>query len=154
MVVVFCLLLLAAGCIVLYNQKEHQRETERKDKMHRDSFYQRLHSFRYAASTIAIDRLLIEPNRITLFGVEPAGKIQEFILSEHGCRPLTNERQLALMSLLEDDIPLLGSKSHYSLSRIPIVLSDGKHAYCYQYTIRSAYKTSLYYQKQRSKAVY
>ena len=79
----------------------------------------------------------------------PPGKIGEYVLSDHGHRPLNPQRTLALVQALMADVPIQEENRYYRLQRYAVTRPNGQKDYGYQFTIRSAYKTKLMYARQQ-----
>lgn len=145
----FALALAAAGCALLVDYHKRKYEEVYAERMRRSMLYYEIHSLVSEAKSHEIDRVQVERNRIVFYAVYPPGKIGEYVLTDHGHRPLNPERTLALVQALMEDLPILQENRYYRLQRYPVIRPNGKKDYGYRFTIRSGYKTKLMYARQQ-----
>ncbi|MBQ9263063.1 MAG: hypothetical protein IJ189_02495 [Clostridia bacterium] len=141
---------LAAAVIALlvdYNRRQH--EEVYAERMRRSMLYYEIYALVAVAKEHEIDRVQIERNRIVFYAVYPPGKIGEYVLTDHGHRPLNAQRTLALVQALMQDLPVLQENRCYALRRYAVVRPNGQKDYGYQFTIRSHYKTKIMYARQQ-----
>ena len=141
---------LLAGIVALAVDSNRQRHEEvYKQRMQRGMLYYEIYPLIEEAGKHDIDRVLIERNRMVVFAVCPPGKIGEFLLADHGHRPLNAQRTWALAQAVAEDLPILQEGRCYRLKRYTMVRPNGQKDYGYQFTIRSKYKTQLMYARQQ-----
>lgn len=144
-----CAAVLGALGLLFADHIRHQHEKTYKERMRRSMLYYEIYALVAEARRHDIDRVQVERSRVVFYGVCPPGKIGEYVLAEHGHRPLNNQRTLALMQALADDVPLLQENRYYRLQRYTVMRPNGQKDHAYQFTIRSGYKTAIMYERQR-----
>lgn len=147
--VFFGAVLALAGIALLIDRNRRQYEQTYADRMRRSMLYYEIYSLISEAKEHELDRVQIERNRIVFYAVYPPGKIGEYVMADHGHRPLNPERTLALVQALMEDVPILQEPKYYRLQRYAVVRPDGRRDHGYQFTIRSHYKTKLMYARQQ-----
>ena len=143
------LVLLSAAAVLLLDHCRRQHEMVYVQRMKRSMLYYEILSLVEEAKKHEIDRVQIERNRIIFFAVYPPGKIGEYVLTDHGHRPLNPQRTLALMQALSEDLPILQDNRCYRLQRYLVTRPNGQRDYGFRYTIRSHYKAKVMYAQQR-----
>ena len=145
----FAALVLAAVAALLVDRSRRQYEQLYAERMRRSMLYYEIHSLISVAKTHEIDRVQVERNRIVFYAVYPPGKIGEFVMTDHGHRPLNPQRTLALAQALTEDVPILQEPRYYRLQRYAVIRPNGRKDYGYQFIIRSAYKAKVMYARQQ-----
>ena len=141
--------LLLAGVALLIDRDRRQHEQVYAQWMRRSMLYYEIRALVNEAKKHEIDRVQIERSRIVFYAVYPPGKIGEYVLSDHGHRPLNPYRTMALAQALLEDLPVLQENRYYRLQRYTVVRPNGKKDYGYRFTIRSHYKAKLMYARQQ-----
>lgn len=145
-----CAALLFGACILLIiDRRTRQHEALRVERMKRSALYWELMPMIDFARRHDIDSIRIERNHIAFFSVCPPGKMGEFIPTEMGFAPLSENRTLALAQLMADEMPLLQAASKYRFRRYRVMRPNGIWDNAYEYAIRSGYKTALMYERKR-----
>ena len=142
-------LLLSAFILLWADERRHQHDLLRMERMRMSALYYEMYPMVQYAREHDIDRIRVERDRVTFYGVRPAGRMCEFNLTERDYRPLNKERTRALTLLLAEELPILQSNACYKLRRYKVTRPNGIKDDGYLYTIRSAYKTSLIYARSR-----
>ena len=150
----FAALVLAAVAALLVDRSRRQYEQLYAERMRRSMLYYEIHSLISVAKTHEIDRVQVERNRIVFYAVYPPGKIGEFVMTDHGHRPLNPQRTLALAQVIAEDLPVLQESRCYKLQRYKVTRPNGQKDQAYRFIIRSGYKTELMYARERMPRLY
>ena len=122
-------------------------------KMHASPLFAQLSPLLKNAQYRAIEQLSVDKTGIVIRYIQPAGSETHFRLRDHGFPYLTEEKQQAILCLLEEFLPLIADTHRYSLRKRRALLLNGRFDIYYQYTILNAYKATLmrapHYQKNR-----
>ncbi len=138
-----------AAVALLIDHDRRQHEEVYAQRMRRSMLYYEIYALVSEARKHEIDRVQIERNRIVFYAVYPPGKIGEYVLTDHGHRPLNSYRTMALAQALMEDLPVLQESRYYRLQRYTVVRPNGKKDHGYRFTIRSHYKAKLMYARQQ-----
>ncbi len=112
-------------------------------KMHGSPLFADLTPLLRRAQNRPIEQLTIDKTGLTLRFMQPVGSVMSFQVRDYGYAYLTPEKQEALLVLLEQFLPLIVDSHRYALRKRRTWLLNGKSEISYQYTILTAYKTSL-----------
>lgn len=145
-----CAVGLLIGFILLaVDSRRRQHELLQMERMRRSPLYYEIYPLVQLARRYPLDRVQVERDGVTFYGICPPGKIGEYRLTDHGFRLLSRERVRALTLVLAEDLPLLQENSHYRLKKYKVMRPNGVMDDAYLYVIRSHYKTALMYKRQR-----
>ncbi len=135
--------LLLVGYLIWLDRRRLRLLKLRVKKMYGSPLFQDLAPILRAAQIRPIESLRVDKTGITVRYVHPAGSETRFNISKQGYRPLSPERQEALMALLEEFLPKITDSNRYVLRKKRIRLLNGQTEYYHQYTIVNGYKNSL-----------
>ena len=138
----------AAVILLVWDERRRQHELLRMERMRASALYYQLYPQVVFARKHQLDRVQIERSRVTFYAICPPGRICDFVMAEHGFRPLSPQRVKALAQVIADDIPELQVNAHYKLRRYRLTRPNGQKGDAYLFTIRSRYKTQLMYARQ------
>ena len=152
MILAILLLVLAGTCL----WREHVRAEKLRllaIKMHASPMFAQLSPMLKNAQSRPIEQLWVDKTGVIVRYIYPAGSETRFILRDHGYAPLSEEKQRALLTLLEEFLPLIADSHRYALKKKRFLLINGRFETYYHYNIHHAYKATLMrapqYQKPR-----
>ena len=90
-----------------------------------------------------IEELVIDKTGVVFRFLEPPGSESRFLMREHNYRYLTEEKQEAMLILLEEFLPKITDTHRYSLRKRKTRLVGKQSETYYQYVILNSYKMSL-----------
>lgn len=145
---VFSLLLavLGIGTVAYFLWLDHKRSRLlrlRVKKMHASPLFAELAPLLKNAQNRPIEQLTVDKTGVFIRFMQPVGSEARFSLRDRGFGYLTQERQEALVILLEEFLPRVTDSHRYAFRKKRTLLLNGHFETYYQYTILNAYKTSL-----------
>jgi len=120
-------------------------------KMHASPMFAELSPLLKSAQYRAIEMLMVDKTGVMIRYVHPAGSEARFLMREHGFPALSEEKRQALLCILEEFLPLIADTHRYALHKKHILLLNSRFESYYLYTIRNAYKATLFRAPQYSK---
>lgn len=135
--------LLLALALLICDHCARQHECLRIERLRLGELYGRMLPLVQDMRRHDLDRVRVERNRVTFYGVCPPGKIGEFVLADYDFPPMSPACTKTLTLLLAIDIPALQEEAHYRLKRYRVERPNGIRDNAYLYIMRGYYKTSL-----------
>ena len=120
-------------------------------KMHASPMFAELSPLLKSAQHRAIELLTVDKTGVIIRYIHPAGSESRFLVRDYGFPALSEEKQRALLYILEQFLPLIADTHRYTLRKKRILLLNGRFETYHQYTILNAYKTTLTRASQYSK---
>ena len=115
----------------------------RVKKMYASPMFEAMKPMLQRAQKYSIESLTIDKTGFTLRFLCPFGYEIRFSMADYGYPNLTNDKQEALLLLLEEFVPKLTTRDCYFFRTIRNQLLDGHVEYQYRYIIRIDYKNLL-----------
>ena len=115
----------------------------RVKKLHASPMFAALAPMLKNAQNRPIEQLTVDKTGVVIRFLHPAGSEVRFRLRDLGYGYLSQEKQEALVVLLEQFLPRVADVHRYSFKKKRTLLLNGHYESYYQYTILNSYKTSL-----------
>lgn len=131
------------GYLIWLDNRNMQKLRFRVKKMHASSMFAEMVPLLKNAQKRPIEQLVIDKTGVIIRYLEPAGSEIRFLMRDHGYPYLSQERQEALLILLEEFLPRITDTHRYSLRKKHTRLIGGQVETYYKYIIVNQYKTSL-----------
>ena len=115
----------------------------RVKKLYASPMFEAMRPILTRAQKFPVESLSIDKTGFSLRFLFPFGYETSFHMADYGYPNLTNEKQEALLLLLEEFVPKMTAHDFYSFRSTRTKLLDGHVEYQYKYIIRIDYKTLL-----------
>ena len=130
-------------CFLWLDRKKSRLLRLRVKKMHASPLFAELAPLLKNAQNRPIEQLTVDKTGVYIRFMHPVGSEVRFSLREKGFGYLTEERQEALLILLEEFLPRVTDSHRYAFRKKRVLLLNGHFERYYQYTILNSYKNSL-----------
>jgi hypothetical protein len=115
----------------------------RVKKLHASPMFAELSPMLKNAQNRPIEQLTVDKTGVVIRFMQPVGSEMRFSLRDRGFGYLSEEKQEALVILLEEFLPRVVDSHRYAFKKKRTLLLNGHFEFYYQYTILNSYKTSL-----------
>ena len=129
--------------LVSADRRRMRLQRLRVKKMYASPMFEAMKPMLLRAQKCSVESLTIDKTGFTLRFLFPFGYEMHFRMADYGYPNLTNEKQEALLLLLEEFVPKLTTHDNYSFRCVRTRLLDGHVEYQYKYIIRIDYKNLL-----------
>ncbi len=129
--------------LIVRDRRQLQLLRLRARKLRSTAMFAELQPMLTRMRRLPIERLRVDKTGVTVRFVYPHGAEIRFRMAEHGYPELTEEKQEALLLLIEETLPRLCRRELYALGRRTIRQINGTREHYHQFTIRNDYKIKL-----------
>jgi len=129
--------------LLVADRRRMRLQRLRVKKLHASPMFEAMKPVLTRAQRYSVESLVIDKTGFTLRFLFPFGYEIRFNMSDYGYPNLTNDKQEALLLLLEEFVPKMTTHDNYSFRSIRTRLLDGHVEYQYKYIIRIDYKNML-----------
>ena len=129
--------------LLVADRRRVRMQRLRVKKLYASPMFEAMKPMLVRAQKYSVESLSIDKTGFTFRFLFPFGYELHFNMADYGYPNLTNEKQEALLLLLEEFVPKLTMHDNYSFRTVRNKLLDGHVEYQYKYIIRIDYKTLL-----------
>ncbi|HNW85777.1 MAG TPA: hypothetical protein PLP25_01865 [Candidatus Limiplasma sp.] len=129
--------------LIVADRRRMRVQRLRVKKLYASPMFEAMKPLLQRAQKYSVESLTIDKTGFTFRFLFPFGYEMRFTMADYGYPNLTNEKQEALLLLLEEFVPKFTTRDRYSFRSVRTKLLDGHVEYQYKYIIRIDYKNLL-----------